>query len=63
VAIRQGDDAMQTDSTRQPYIDNRVPPRSRMTATEAAGLMILGALLLFGYALGLLTWLVWSVAT
>jgi hypothetical protein len=54
---------MQTDSTRQPYIDNRVPPRSRMTATEAAGLMILGALLLFGYALGLLTWLVWSVAT
>jgi hypothetical protein len=30
-------------------------------AEEVAGLMILGALLLIGYALGLLTWLVWSV--
>ena len=33
-----------------------------MKAEEAAGLIILGALLLIGYALGLLTWLVWSVA-
>jgi hypothetical protein len=52
---------MQFDSTRQPYIDNRIPRRSRMTPEQYAGLMILGALLLIGYALGLLTWLVWSV--